>query len=194
MPPEVKTDRAAILAAALDLVREQGPDALTARTVARRLGCSVQPIFRCFQSMAGLTQAVVEQAWAQYNQVMLTALSGEPGGFSATGLAYIRFARAEPQLFRLLFLSDHLGGGRLDALAGSTEGDDRVLELLCAATGLSPALAQALYTSVWLTTHGIAVTLATNGLEMDDKEIQSLLKRTYDGLVLTLSREMEGQL
>ena len=45
MPRRVKFDRESIIRAALDIVREGGPEALNARAVAARLGSSTQPLY-----------------------------------------------------------------------------------------------------------------------------------------------------
>lgn len=191
MPPEIKTDQATILSEALALVHESGLDALTARSLAARLHCSVQPIFRCFETMDALKSAVIKAIQSQWDQALLAALRGEEQGFAAMGLTYIRFARNEPQFFKILFMSDGFGNGNLETVAGSTTGDGEVIALLCNTTGLSPALAQLLYTSIWLTTHGIAVMLATNSLQIDEAQIERLLKHTYEGLIYSLKKDME---
>ena len=45
MPPKVRFTREEIIRAALDITRESGPEALTARSLAARLDCSAKPIF-----------------------------------------------------------------------------------------------------------------------------------------------------
>ena len=40
MPPKVRFTREEIIRAALDIIRESGPEALTARSLAARLDCS----------------------------------------------------------------------------------------------------------------------------------------------------------
>ena len=44
MPPKARITRDMILDAAFDLVRAEGHEALNVRTLAKRLGCSTQPI------------------------------------------------------------------------------------------------------------------------------------------------------
>ena len=45
MPPKVRFRKEEIASAALDIAREKGIDAVTAREVAKALGVSVGPIF-----------------------------------------------------------------------------------------------------------------------------------------------------
>ena len=67
MPPKVKTTKEAIVSTAVEIVREQGVQALNARAVAAILGCSTQPIFSNFATMEELRLAVVYEADVLYN-------------------------------------------------------------------------------------------------------------------------------
>ena len=51
MPPKVKIAKEDIVNAAVELVRQYGPQALNARELAARLCCSTQPIFSNFATM-----------------------------------------------------------------------------------------------------------------------------------------------
>ena len=62
MPPKAKVTRDMIVDAAFDLVRAEGQGALNARAVARRLGCSTQPVLYAFATMEELKAAVYARA------------------------------------------------------------------------------------------------------------------------------------
>ena len=51
MPPKAKVTREDILSACVEIIRESGFDAVNARALASRLGCSTQPIFSNYASM-----------------------------------------------------------------------------------------------------------------------------------------------
>ena len=51
MPPKTKVSKEEILSTAVNLVRNDGENALNARNIARSLGCSTQPIFSNFINM-----------------------------------------------------------------------------------------------------------------------------------------------
>ena len=59
MPPKNKFTKEEIIAACLDLVREEGKSAVTARAVASRLKSSPKVIFGLFDSMEELNKAIV---------------------------------------------------------------------------------------------------------------------------------------
>ena len=58
MPPKVRISEQAIVDAAIQIIRDEGEGALNARSLAKALGCSVQPIFHNFPSMEHLREAV----------------------------------------------------------------------------------------------------------------------------------------
>ena len=51
MPPKAKFSREEIIDAAINIVREDGFDALTSRALGKKLGSSARPIFTVFQNM-----------------------------------------------------------------------------------------------------------------------------------------------
>ena len=106
MPPKVSTTEAEILDAAFELVRDEGIEKLSARAVAQELGCSTQPIYRAFGSMAGLQEAVFERAAAK----AMAFLVGEDTEHPFLGMGYgnLRFAQEEPHLHRLITRSDRV--------------------------------------------------------------------------------------
>ena len=59
MPPKVKVTKEEIINAALALVRENGTDAINARSIAASLACSTQPIFSNFATMEELQKDVI---------------------------------------------------------------------------------------------------------------------------------------
>ena len=94
MPPKVRFTREEIIRAALDITRESGPEALTARSLAARLDCSAKPIFGLFRSMDEVQQEVLKAGYQFYGEAIARAMeSGEYPPYKASGMAYIDFAR-----------------------------------------------------------------------------------------------------
>lgn len=192
MPPKVKIAKEDIIDAAIRMVREKGIEALNARELAKEIGCSVHPIFRVFNSMEGLKTAVYQGAENIYNERMISAGEQGENGFLNMGLTYIDFAKNEKNLFKLLFMSDAFKEQGIMEIAGNTEGDDEVIEMLSQGTGLSTKAAKELYAGIWLTTHGIASMFATNNCRFSDEENRRLLNNSFMGLVLKLRKEEDN--
>ena len=191
MAPRIKTSYEDIVKEAIAIVREQGFEFLNARSVAAKLNCSIQPIFRTFGTMADLKAATYKRAEEIYNMAMMESMKNSDEGFLALGVAYVNFAKTETNLFRLLFMSNVFNQGSAADIAGSTAGDDKVIALICDETGLDTLKARELYTGIWFTTHGIASLLSTNRCTLGDDETKRVLKHVFKGLLHTLT-ESEG--
>lgn len=192
MPPKQRITRELVLESALDMVREEGIDSVNARSIAKRLGTSTQPVFSQFATMEELKEAVLRHAEGLYNTAMAAGLQQSGEGFLGMGLAYIRFARTEKNLFRLLFMSGGFQEGSAMNIAGSTEGDPEVIALIGSMTGLNSVQSQRLYTGIWFATHGMASLVATNGCTLEDAEARILLGHMFKGLIHSLQQEQEA--
>jgi AcrR family transcriptional regulator len=105
--------RQALLEAGLSLARAGGPDAVVLREATRRAGVVPNAAYRHFASRDALLQAVRASALAALAVAMEKELTrqrrGRHGagaaraGLHAIGIAYLRFARMEPGLFRTAF-------------------------------------------------------------------------------------------
>lgn len=102
MPPTTRYDRASIVEAAFEIAKEGGFSAVSTRAVAKRLGCSVAPIYQNFATVDDLIVAVVERVSAMSGD-LLAAQTG-PNPFENMGKASLAFARDYPALFREMAL------------------------------------------------------------------------------------------
>ncbi len=190
MPPKCRFTREEIIQAALDLTAEKGVGALTARGLAQRLGSSAKPIFGLFANMEEVQQEVVKAANLRYQEYLRQDMSaGRYPSYKASGMAYIRFAREQKELFKLLFMRDRTheekaAGDELEALLG----------LIQKNMGLSRDDAYRFHLEMWIYVHGIATMIATAYLEWDMDFISAALTDAYQGLRLRfLPKETEGE-
>jgi len=94
-----------VLQAALDVVRRQGWNALTARGVAQRLGASVAPVYSVFGSMENLWRGTLKEIRRILQEYTSKSYSKIP--FLNIGAGIISFARDEPLLYQALFQTRH---------------------------------------------------------------------------------------
>ncbi len=183
MPRKNMFTREQIVSSALELVREQGMEALTARGLGEKLGASSKPIFSWLRSMEQVRAAVMEAADQVYQTYLKSGMQeGKYPPFKAAGMAYIRFAKEEKQLFRLLFMRDRSHephqekeGAEVAAL---------MTELVQKNAGLNEQSARMLYLENWIYVHGIASMIATGYLEFDEADISVMMTDVYRGLTL----------
>lgn len=189
MPPKVKFSRDEIIAAALDIVREGGMTALTARSLAARLGSSAKPVFGLFENMQEVQKEVMLAANAEYQEFLYAEMMrGIYKPYKATGMAYIDFARKEKELFKLLFMrdrSDEQGDTRDESIAD-------IIALISRNTGLSEEEARLFHLEMWIFVHGIATMIVTNYLDWEEEHVSRALTDAYEGLRTRWCGEAKG--
>ena len=97
--------KAAIMQAARAVILEAGPEHFSLREVARRSGYSPAGLYEYFSGKEDLLRAVADESLAQLHAALSYAASRLPPAerLIALGLAYVRFARDNPQHFMLIF-------------------------------------------------------------------------------------------
>jgi AcrR family transcriptional regulator len=97
--------RDALVRSATELLRSEGPDALTLRGVARAAGVSQAAPYRHFADRRALVAAVAEEGFRRLRSAMLEAVQSAPGplGFKAVAVAYVRFGHQNPAEYRIMF-------------------------------------------------------------------------------------------
>ena len=189
MPPRTKITRDMVAQAALAVARQEGLDAVNARTVAARLGCSTQPVMYCFQTIAELKKTVFELADRYHTEYMLT-VPPDRDPLPAMGLNYVRFAVEEPQLFRLLFQSGLAGGRNLQEMLDE-EALSPILSAIAAEGDADGAQAKEIFLTLAMFVHGYASLLANNAMEYDEEQLAVWLERVYEGAALAAEKRRE---
>ena len=98
--------REALLAAALEMIDEQGPAAVSTRELARRLRVSHAAPARHFRIPASLLAEVAARAFEAFARALEEAAadaSNPRAALTAMGQAYVRFAIRHPGHVRLMF-------------------------------------------------------------------------------------------
>ena len=189
MPPKFKYTKEEIVNAAVEVVREKGADSLRAKDIAEKLGVSTQPVFTCFSTMAEAKKEVYFAAERVYKSYVEKGLD-EKIPFYGFGMAYIRFAESEPELYRLLFLtpSEETGGGAYAAMLSMS---DKVIPSIKNTYKLTVPEAERLYRDMWLVVHGISTLIVTENKIFTDSEISKILTGFSASLVKAI-KEIDG--
>lgn len=189
MPPKQKYTQQRILDAAFEIMRTNGIDAIGSRQVADKLNCSTQPIFSYFKDMEDLKQAVINKAKELYSSYVKKGLTYERS-FKGTGMEYINFAKKEPELFKLLFMSDYKH--EINSFLDFDDNKDIVLQSLMEYSGFDKENAEKLYFMIWIFTHGIAVMCATNTMAFTQDQISNLLADAYIGCFMKIKNDIQN--
>ena len=190
MPPKIQYSKADLLHAAFSITRTRGLSALNARSLAKELGCSTQPIFRAFHSMEDIRREMLRMTSDTYARYIARSgeLSAKP--YLGSGLAYLLFAREEPELFKLMFMCDRPDN---EAQQDTDRTLDYVIGLVMDSTCLSREDALLFHRHLWIYAHGLATMFATHFLTLGQEEAERLLSSEYQAvrLLFGLARTAE---
>lgn len=185
MAPRVKVTKDDIINTAIDLIRNNGDGAINARAIANALNCSTQPIFSNFDSMEDLEQEVIVGIYNIYATFLKNeAESQKYPQYKAYGMAYIRFAKEEKELFKILFMRD-----RTNEEASVSIDFEESVQMIMKSTGLSYEKAQLMHFEMWTCVHGIATMIATSFFALEWDVISQMTSDVYHGV---LSRHLDG--
>lgn len=153
--------RTALLEAALQLVRRDGPSALSLREVARLAGVSHAAPAHHFGDKAGLLTALATQGFVQFLEAQRTAAarsSVRTQRLAWAGWAYVMFAADQPAYFSLMFRPELLRASDPAFVAASRAAYDFLLECVREADPelTDEATLRLRATSAWSHAHGLA--------------------------------------
>lgn len=188
MPPRVKVTKEEIINTAVELVREGGAQTLNARAIAAVLNCSTQPVFSNFATMDELQAAVLSAVYDIYAGFLKNeSESGKYPAYKSFGMAYVRFAYEEKELFKLLFMRDRTGEDM--SMAPDFEAS---VNMLMKTNGISREKAMLIHLEMWSCVHGIGAMIATSFLAFEWELISNMLTDMYQGVrAWHLSKENE---
>ena len=121
--------RRALIDAGVELARAGGPDAVVLREATRQVGVVPNAAYRHFADRQALLMAVSDASQALLALAMEAEIAALPhrrdpvrrarDRLRAVGTGYLRFAQAEPGLFRAaFFVPEHLDAAGSDAKKG----------------------------------------------------------------------------
>jgi AcrR family transcriptional regulator len=156
--------RAEIVAGASALLEETGSEeAITLRGIARQVGIAAPSIYGHFADTDEILQAVIAQAFEAFDEALERAdnESSQADRLLSLCRAYLRFARENPHVYRVMFGRHRNTNGAtvnrtrpVDELSGA-QAFERLVGSVCAHTGRSPddgSLRDA--TILWVGLHG----------------------------------------
>lgn len=189
MPPKAKFSKEEVISAALDLVKAEGLEKLTARSLAQKLGSSPRPIFTVFDSMDEVIEEVKSAARKLYESYEDEGMSGD-NVFKGSGLGYVKFAANEPKLFQMLFMTEQSSVPTLNNVLGQIDGySEKILQSVEQTYGFEREIAKEIYLHLWIYTHGIAVLLATNVCKFTEQEISLMMSEVCSSIIRKFKQE-----
>ena len=174
-------------------VSEKGAQALTAKELGAALGTSTTPIFTVFNSMQEVQDAVMLAAMEQFEEYAHKAAHLEPV-FKQVGMQMILFAKEEPKLYQLIFMSSISEAQTFDdiyAHLGSVA--DECLDVLQKDYDLSKDNAKTLFEHVWIHTFGIGALCATGMCDFSHEQIAEMLTQDFTAMMMLMKSGKSSQ-
>ncbi|MCR4806422.1 MAG: TetR family transcriptional regulator [Lachnospiraceae bacterium] len=173
--------RQMIIDGAFELLKSDGVEAVTARKLAAHIGCSTQPIFRVYTNMDELLSELFEKARKYYEDFCNSNKNTYDTPFVSLGINYIRFAKQEQNIFRLLFLS----GNKSHTLYELINGNENafVMKEIKKIPNLNMDNVELIFTKVFIFMHGMAGMTITGEFDLTDKEAEDMLKDAIKGFI-----------
>lgn len=178
--------RAALLDCGMRLLESSDAESLSLRAVAREAGVSATAVYRHFADKAALLRALaaagLDQLAANQRDAMLAA-GDTAAGLEASGIAYVRFALARPQLFRMIMSNLAVNAGAaIDQTAAAPAEVSAAMRQLrdalaaVAGPGTTPAEARILAARAWAQVHGLAMLILDGQLPDDEALIAAVVR------------------
>lgn len=175
----VKIKKEDLIKGSIKIIRDEGDSNLSARNLAKVVGCSTQPIFRLFTNMDDLKKTVYDDVYELQKKYLLKGKEHQVP-FIGVGLSYIDFATKEKNLFKFLFMSSLTKYNNILEMADNEDGK-KYTEMIIKSTGLSPESSKQIYINTWLIIHGIASMMATTNSKLTKDDIEIIIFDAFKG-------------
>lgn len=187
--PRKRITKEQILKKAFELAREQGYEAVNARSTARQAGCSVQPIYSCYENMEDLMGELFSYT-KQFLGRYIDEHADKRNFFESIGLCHISFAKEEKYLFRLLFMSSYVEAENFQEFYDQFMVDG-VEEEIQETLGISRQQARELYQQMMIYTHGIATIIATDAAAITSEDAHEMIDAAFWAFLAQIRKEKD---
>lgn len=179
MPTTLKITKEKILDAAFSIARSYGINKVSNREIAKRLNCSIRPIYYQFKNVAELNKELYVKIEKFFYKFIMDNMIDTMPLYKQVGINYIKFAREETNLF--MTRSDLIPK---EFISKDQEDFKELVKLIKISTKLSDKDVESFHIKMWIFAHGIATLSANNTVEFNDEQISHLLSLEFQALML----------
>jgi AcrR family transcriptional regulator len=154
MPPKREHNAEDIINAALQVVREQGFEKLSTRTIAEKLHSSTMPIYYSGITMSDIEKEIVTKAWAVLEEYRSKVRTGDR--VSDLIIGFVMFSKEEKNLFKC-FRSEKLNAVNIVNAEKLFRKDMELIKDHDILKKLSPEQAMDVLIQGWIFANGIAL-------------------------------------
>lgn len=183
MPTTIKISKDMILDAAFKIAREEGIEKISNREIAKKLDCSIRPIYYQFENVQEMQKELYLKIEKYFYQFLMDNMVDDIPKYKQIGIHYIKFAQKEKKLFQILFMGD-MGLTPNAFISKSGKDYEDIEKLIKISTNLDEEEIKDFHTKMWIFTHGIATLVANNTVHLEEEQIKELLSNEFQALML----------
>ena len=189
--PKQRITKEMVVDAAFAIARQKGIENVLVKSIAKELGCSVQPIYSYCENMVGLREAVGNRARAFIREYVAAHLDkNDP--FRSTGRAYIQLAKEEPHILKIFLAQQRRNISSLKDIY-ETETDPQMAEAVAKAWGIDVESARQLHLNMLIYTIGLGTILSVSSPGIPMEEIFSQQEQAHQAFANEVIRQREAK-
>ncbi len=173
MTKSITITKEVIIETAFEMARKEGFSALSARSIARKIGCSTQPIYWTYKNMEDLKKDVCQKS-LRYLREKMYEYRKTGNSFLDLGLGYVRMAHTEPALFKAFYMDNIMKIQMNDVVPES-----QIVEIMQNSEEyhqMTVAGVKEIAAKAWMLAHGIASLVTAGMLVYDEEKIIRILE------------------
>lgn len=175
MPTKPRIPKETILKAAFEILNEGGYSNVNINTIAKKLGCSTQPISWHFSNMNEFRKELARYSLEFANEYMRPKCDKEP--LEAVGNGYLDLAFDYPNLFKFIYMNDSSGinVGNIEDVS-KDEGNEELASYLMEKYKMTKDEAEAYLLNVIVYTHGLMTMAVSKLINITKEEARAKMK------------------
>lgn len=182
MAKTTKITKEKILETALEIAKEKGLEGVSNREIAKRMNSSIRPIYYQFKNVFELNKELYKTILKYFYDFLINHAIPNMPKYKQVGINYIKFAKEENQLFKILFMTN-INMLPDDFIMNDYEDFQEIIKIVKNSTNLVDDKSKSLHMKMWIFTHGIATLVATKTINFSDQEIEDLLTKEFQALM-----------
>lgn len=183
MPTTTRITKEMILNAAFDITRNEGIEKLSNREIAKKMNCSIRPIYYQFKNSEELYKALYNKINSYFYDFIMKNIVDDIPHYKQIGINYIKFAQEETNFFKVLFMSPARDVPNT-FVATDKNGFAGVIDAIKLSTHLSEKDIKSFHTKMWIFVHGIATLTVSKSVKFTEEQIRDLLSQEFQALML----------
>lgn len=183
MPTTTRITKEMILNAAFDITRNEGIEKLSNREIAKKMNCSIRPIYYQFKNSEELYKELYNKINSYFYDFIMKNVVDDIPHYKQIGINYIKFAQEETNFFKVLFMSPARDVPDT-FVATDKNGFAGVIDAIKLSTYLSDKDIKSFHTKMWIFVHGIATLTVSKSVKFTEEQIRDLLSQEFQALML----------